>query len=109
MVFNPSEPEIDMVDFPREDWILSIYGDVKEDMPPTFPFTESGPANIPALRGVGFTITVFVDCDLGGYYVTHRSRTGFSVFLNGASIYWMSKKKSICEVSTYGSDLTEMK
>ena len=29
MVFDPSEPEIDMADFPHEDWSLSIYGDVK--------------------------------------------------------------------------------
>ena len=35
MVFDPSEPDTNMSDFPREDWSLSIYGDVKEDMPPT--------------------------------------------------------------------------
>ena len=29
MVFDPSEPDIDMSDFPREDWSLSIYGDVR--------------------------------------------------------------------------------
>ena len=28
MVFDPSEPEIDMADLPHEDWNLSIYGDV---------------------------------------------------------------------------------
>ena len=109
MVFNPSEPDIDRSDFPREDWSLSIYGDVKEDMPSTCPFTESGPADMPALRGVGFTMTVYVDCDLGGDCVTRRSRTGFAVFLNGAPIYWMSKKQSSYEVSTYGSELTAMK
>ena len=109
MVFDPSEPDIDMSDFPREYWSLSIYGDVKEDMPPTCPFTESGPADMPAPRGVGFTMTVYVDCDLGGDCVTRRSRTGFAVFLNGAPIYWMSKKQSSCEVSTYGSELTAMK
>ena len=89
-----------MANFPREDWSLSIYGNVKEDMPPTCPFAESGPADMPAPRGVGFTMTVWVDCDLGGDYVTRRSRTGFAVFLNGAPIYWMNKKQSSCEVST---------
>ena len=98
-----------MANFPRQDWSLSIYGNVKEDMPTTCPFAESGPADMPAPRGVGFTMTVWVDCDLGGDYVTRRSRTGFAVFLNGAPIYWMNKKQSSCEVSTYGSELTAMK
>ena len=106
MVFDPSEPEIDMADFPHEDWSLSMYGDVKEDMPPTCPFSESGPDDMPAPRGLGFTITVYVDCDLGGDCVTHRSRTGFDVFLNGAPIYWMIKKQSSCEVSNYRSQST---
>ena len=70
---------------------------------------ESGPADMPAPRGVGFTMGVYVDCDLGGDYVTRRSRTGFSVFLNGSPIYWMSKKQSSCEVITYGLELTAMK
>ena len=55
-------------------------------MPPTCPFAESGPADMPAPRGVGFTMMVWVDCDLGSDYVTRRSRTGFAVFLNGAPI-----------------------
>ena len=92
MVFDPSEPEIDMDCFPCEDWSLSVHGDVKEDMSPTFPFSESGPAGMPAPRGVGFTITFYVDCDMGGDCVTHRSRTGFAVFLNCAPIYWVIKK-----------------
>ena len=93
MVFDPSEPENNMADFPGEDWSLSIYGDVKEDMTPTCSFSESGPAYMPAPRGLGFIMTVYVDCDMGGDCVTCRSRTGFAVFLNGAPIYWMSKKQ----------------
>ena len=92
MVFDPSEPDTDMSDFIREDWSLIIYVDVKEDMPPKCPFTESVPADMPAPRGVGFTMTVYVGCDMGGDCVTRRSRTGFAVFLNGAPIYCMSKK-----------------
>ena len=34
MVFDPSEPEVDMAMFPREDWSLSIYGDAIEELPP---------------------------------------------------------------------------
>ena len=64
---------------------------------------------MPEPRGVGFTMTVYVDCDLGGDCFTFRSRTGFAVFLNGAPTYWMSKKQSSFQVRTYGSDLTAIK
>ena len=95
--------------FPREDWSLSIYGDAAEELPPQKPFEESGPADMPEPRGQSFTMTVYVDCDLGGDCVTRRSRTGFAVFLNGVPLYWMSKKQSSCEVSTFGSEFTAMK
>ena len=49
-----------MADFPREDWSLIIYGDVKKDMPPTCPFSESVPADKTAPRGLGFTMTVIL-------------------------------------------------
>jgi len=109
MVFDPTEPVVDLNDFPKEDWSYSIYGDAKEELPPTAPFDQSGPGDMPEPRGLGFTITVYVDCDLGGEHITRRSRTGFAVFLNGAPVYWLSKKQSSCEVSTYGSELTAMK
>jgi len=109
MVFDPSEPDVDLEDFKREDWSLSIYGDVKEEVPPVVAFEESGPGDMPEPRGQGFRMVVYVDCDLGGELVTRRSRTGFAVFLNGAPIYWLSKKQTSCEVSTYGSELTAMK
>ena len=33
MGFDPSEPEVDMGDFPPEDWSLSIYGKVSKELP----------------------------------------------------------------------------
>ena len=109
MVFDPSEPEIDMIAFPREDWSMSIYGDISEELPPTKPFEESGPVDAREPRGRGFCIVVYVYCNLGGYCVTRRSRTGFAVFINGAPFHWMSEKQSSCEVSTFGSEFTAMK
>ena len=84
MVFDPSEPDVDANGFPRDDWSLSIYGDVSEELPKAVPFEESGPGDMPEPRGQGFTMRVYVDCDLGGELVTRRSRsrTGFAVFLN---------------------------
>ena len=32
MLFDPSEPDIDMANFPREDWSLSFYDNVKKEM-----------------------------------------------------------------------------
>jgi hypothetical protein len=52
---------------------------------------------------------VFVDADHTGDLLTRRSRTGFIVFLNGAPIYWSSKKQSSCETSTFGSQFVAMK
>jgi hypothetical protein len=40
------------------------------------------------------TMRVFVDADHAGDLLTRCSRTGFIVFLNGALIYWSSKKQT---------------
>ena len=52
---------------------------------------------------------MFVDADHTGDLLTRRSRTGFIVFLNGAPIYWSSKKQTSCETSTFGSEFVAMK
>ena len=104
MVFGPSRPELDMDQFPREDWSLSIYGDAKEELPPQNPFKALGPTDMPEPRGESFNIVVYVDCDLGGDCVTRRLRTGFAVFLNNAPLYWMSRKQGSCKVSNFGSE-----
>ena len=99
MVFDPTEPHIDEAQFPREDWSHTVYGEVKEDMPP----------DMPAPRGSPMRMRVFVDSDHAGETLTRRSRTGFIVFLNGAPIYWLSKKQTSCETSTFGSEFVAMK
>ena len=50
-----------------------------------------------------------MDADHAGDNLTRRSRSGFIVFLNNAPIYWSSKKQTMCETSTYGSELVAMK
>ena len=93
ILVNPAEPDFDMADFQHEYWVLSIYGDVKEYMPPIFLFAESGAGDISEPRGQGFTITVYFDCDIGGDCVTCRSRTGFDIFLIGSPTYWRSSEQ----------------
>ena len=92
MVFCPSEPDVDANGFPCDDWSLSIYGDVSEELLKAAPFDASGTVDIPEPRGQEFMMQVYVDCDLGGDLVMRWSRTGFAVFLNNTPIYWSSKK-----------------
>ena len=51
---------------------------------------------------------VYGDIYHSGESVNQRSRTGFVVFFNKAPIYWISKKKTSCETSTFGSDFVAM-
>ena len=58
MLFDATEPDVDMADFPREDWCLIIYGDVQEEVPPIVLFDESRTGDMPEPRGQVFTMTV---------------------------------------------------
>ena len=98
LVLDPTFPQIDASALVVHDW-GSFYGDVKEAIPP----------NAPKARGMKMIITVFVDADHAGDKVSRRSRTGFVVFLYGAPIYWMSKKQTSIETSTFGSEFVAMK
>ena len=64
---------------------------------------------MPKPRGKGMDMRVYVDTDHAGETVTRRSRSGFVIFLNGAPIYWSSKKQTSCETSSFGSELCAMK
>jgi hypothetical protein len=64
---------------------------------------------MPKPCGPSMTMEVFVDADHAGDLLTRRSRTGLIVFLNGAPIYWSSKKQTSCETSTFGSEFVAMK
>ena len=90
IVFDLTEPEIDINKLPREDWSATPYGECKEEIP----------SNAPDPRGIAFTMRAFVGSDHAGNIITRRSRTGFLIFLNNAPIYWFSKKQGICEMSS---------
>ena len=99
LVFDPTEPSIDHAAFPAQSWNHTVYTDAKEDIAPDHPQP----------RGVGFTIRAFVDADHAGNLVTRRSRTGFIILLNNAPVYWLSKKQSGIETSSFGSEFMAMK
>ena len=99
MVFDPSDPQIDMKQFPDKDWSATEYGMIKEEVP----------GNAPSARGMGFVMSAYVDSDHAGDNITRRSRTGYIVYFNSAPIYWHSKKQNSIETSTFGSEFTAMK
>jgi hypothetical protein len=99
LVFDPSDPEIDMNAFEKADWASTEFGNMKEDLPP----------NAPKARGQGFTMRAYVDADHAGDSITRRSRTGFLVYLNMAPIHWLSKKQNGIETSSFGSEFMAMK
>ena len=103
MIYDPSEPVIDMDQFPREDWSHSVYasGDTK--------LSEPLPSDAPEARGEGFVMRLYVDSDHAGDCVTRRSRTGFLVYLQSSLIKAYSKKQPGIETSSFGSKFKAMK
>ncbi len=101
MVFDPMPPIIDMSLIEQQDWSFLAYGCES--------LMEELPSNMPLSLGPSMTMRVFVDSNHAGDLVTCRSQTGFIVFLNGAPIYWSSKKRTSCKTSTFGSEFVAMK
>jgi hypothetical protein len=85
----------------RQDWLYLPYG--------CKGLVEELPQNMPKACSPSMTMQVFVDADYAGDLLTRHSHTGFIVFLNGAPIYWNSKKQTLCETSTFGSEFVAMK
>lgn len=100
MVFDPSDPVIDRTKFERRDWTTSEMG---------FKLSEELPQHMPEPRGLGFSMRAFVDADHATDSMTRKSRTGFLVYLNNAPIFWMSRKQTSVETSSFGSEFTAMK
>ncbi|WP_288992974.1 polyprotein of Ty1/Copia retrotransposon [uncultured Marinobacter sp.] len=101
MVYDPSDPVIDESEFEFKDWTSSEFGHLQGK--------EELPTNMPEPRGQGFVINAKVDADHASDTVTRRSRTGFIVYLNCAPVYWLSKKQTSCESSSFGSEFCAMK
>ncbi len=69
LIFDPTNPDIDQIAFPKFDWI-EFYGNVEEAIHPDMP---------PPL-GKDFDICMMVDSDHAGEKRTQCSRTGFLIF-----------------------------
>ena len=76
------------------DWLRTVYGDVKEEIP----------KDVPKPLGKCVKHTAYVDANLLHCLMTGRSVTGTLHFLNQTLIDWYSKKQSTVETATYGSE-----
>lgn len=101
MVFDPTEWDVLLGEFEKEDWDYYIYG--------CEGFTEEIPPNAPKPIGKSIRLHVYVNSDHADDTVTHCSQSGFIVYLNNAPIYWFSKRQTLCETSAYRSEFIAMK
>ena len=98
-MFDATEPNINCDLFPKDDWTAAAYGECLEELP----------VNMPELRESTIVTRAFVDSDHADDTATRRSRTGFVIFLNNASIYWFSNRQTSVETSSFGSEFVVMK
>ena len=52
---------------------------------------------------------MFVDGDHAGDKVSHRSRSGFLIYVNTALVQWFSKKQSTLVTSVFGAKFVAIK
>lgn len=101
LVLDPSDPVVNLDEFERRDWTSSEFEHVQGK--------EELPGNAPVPKGFGFVMRAKVDADHAADTISRRSRTGFIVYLNCAPVYWMSKKQTSVESSSFGSEFIAMK
>src|SRR6476469_567191 len=89
----PSEP------IKEVDWIQSVYGNAKEELP----------WNMPTPKGRDVQITTFEDANLFHDWTTGRAAMGMLHFLNKTPIEWFSKRQNTVETATYGSEFVAAK
>ena len=97
-MFDPTYPTINKEQFNTVDW-GDFYSGAKEAIP----------LDIPEPRGKPIDLRLYIDSDFTGNKVTHRSRTGFIVYMNMEPFAWSSKKQTTVETSVFGSEFVAMK
>ena len=58
---------------------------------------------------IGVTMRKILDSDQAGELTTRRARTGFTIYLNYAPIYWFYKHQGLAKTSSFGSEFITMK
>jgi Reverse transcriptase (RNA-dependent DNA polymerase) len=76
------------------DWMYSVYGNVKEQVP----------YDAPEPLGKEVVTTTYEDANLYHDMLTGRAVTGVLHLLNGTPIDWYSKRQDTVETATYGAE-----
>ena len=86
----------DYSDLPDQqyDWVHSVYGDVREELP----------KDLPTPLGMWVLLTTYVDANLFHNMITGRAVTGVLHFINQFPFEWYSKKQGTVETATYGAE-----
>jgi hypothetical protein len=93
--FRTGIPDHESRELPQQyDWINSIYGPNKEELPP----------NMPTPLGKPFRTTTYADANLMHCLVTGRSVSGILHLVNQTPVQWFCKKQNVVETATYGSE-----
>ena len=92
--FRTGLPDYSSIPNEEYDWEKSIYGNVEERLP----------HDVPKAYGPPVIMTTYVDANLCHDFVTGRSVTGIIHLLNQTIVHYLSKKQSIVETATYGSE-----
>ena len=79
----------------NHDWMHSVYGNPKEDVPDGM---------FPPPKGNPVRTSTFVDANLMHDLTTGRSCTGILHLLNQTPMDWFSKRQNQVETATYGSE-----
>ena len=98
LVFDPIYPTTNQEQFNTFNW-----GDVYSGAKQAIPLDISEPSGKP------IDLRLYVDSNFAGNKVTHRSLTGFIVYINMAHVAWISKKQTTVETSAFGSEFVAMK
>ena len=98
--FRTGIPNLEsVVNMDEYDWMYSVYGDVKEQLP----------SDMPIPKGKRIRVWAMVDANLMFCKVTGKSCTGVTYFLNQTLVDWFCKKQDTVETATYGSEFVAAK
>ena len=92
--FRTGIPDYSHLDHVTYDWIYSVYGQSKEELP----------THMPPPRGKPVRTSTFEDANLMHDLTTGRSVTGILHLVNQTPVEWFSKRQNCVETATYGSE-----
>jgi len=94
--YRTQEPDYSALPPQIFSWARSVYGNVKELLPP----------DAPTPKGKQVVLTSYVDANLLHDMITGRSVTAVLHFINKTPFDWFCKRQATVETSTYGSEFT---